>query len=359
MRNFLSRRREPPSRARSLTAADVVQSYRMILGRDPESQSVIDDHLARYRTQADLNAVMRESDEVRARFDDGAGSLRTSPYLGASHRVPRGLVEHETDAPALAAMLDRIQEQWTTLGETEPMYSVISQPEFLAEKLDDRALQRFRMGGALEAADIDLFASRAGVGVRHGVCLELGCGVGRITRHLAGRFEQVFALDISPGNLAACETYMAEAGVTNVRTVLIRSLDDFDTLPPADCLYSFIVLQHNPPPIQKQMLRRLFAHLRPGGVALFQIPSDMKGYAFDAASYLASPPPEMEMHGLPRPVVLAEMHRAGLVVLDVVPDDCLGEYGSFTFFGARPTEEGRPRLEGAAAGASGPGSSSE
>ncbi|WP_309627539.1 class I SAM-dependent methyltransferase [Brevundimonas sp.] len=311
----------------------------MILGRDPESQSVIDDHVAHYTTQTDLNAAMRDSDEVRRRFENAATSLRASPYLGASHRVTRGVVEHETDPQTLAAMLARIQDQWTTLGETEPMYSVISQPEFLTANLDDRALQLFRTGGAQEAADVDLFASRAGVGVRHGVCLELGCGVGRITRHLAGRFEHVFALDISPGNLAACEAYMAEIGVTNVTTVLIRSLDDFDALPPADCLYSFIVLQHNPPPIQKQMLRKLFAHLRPGGVALFQIPSDMKGYAFDAASYLASPPPEMEMHGLPRPVVLAEMQRAGLVVLDVVPDDCLGEYGSFTFFGARPTEE--------------------
>lgn len=319
-----------------LTAAQVVQSYRMILGRDPESDEAIQNHLGRFRTQEALNAAMRESPEIRERFSAASDLHLRSPYLGQSHRIPRGVVGHETSPELLEAMLARIQAQWAKLGDDEPHYSVISQPEFRAENLDQRALDAFHAGGVAATQELDLFARQADVDIRFGVCIELGCGVGRLTRHLAARFEHVYAVDISPGNLAACDAYLGELCVENVTTVLAQSLDDFDRLPMADCVYSFIVLQHNPPPIQKQILRRLFTRVRPGGVTLFQIPSDMKGYAFDAADYLASSSPEMEMHCLPRPVVLAEMQAAGLQVLDVFPDDCLGEYGSFTFFGIRP-----------------------
>lgn len=136
----------------------------------------------------------------------------------------------------------------------------------------------------------------------------------------------------SPGKSCSLRC-LSERSAGDERHYRPRSLDDLDALPAADCVYCFIVLQHNPPPVQKQLLRRLFARTRPGGVVLFQIPTDMKDYVFEAASYLSSPPPEMEMHCLPRPVVLAEMHAAGL---DLVADDCLGEYGFSIFFGIRP-----------------------
>lgn len=324
-----------PIDAEPLTAEGVRQSYLMILGRDPESDEIVDFQLRHHTRQATLNEALRHSEEVRVRFGQPPAP---PPGYHAAHRDPRGAVEHETSPEILAAMLARIQQQWVAWGETDPHFSVISQPEFRSRELNDHALAVFRVGGAEEAADLAMFAERAGVATPRGSCIELGAGVGRITRYLADQFDHVYALDISPGNLAECDAYMAEIGVTNVTTVLIRGLEDFDSLPAVDCFYSHIVLQHNPPPVQKAMLRRLFMHIRPGGLVLFQIPSDMRNYAFDATAYLASPPPEMEMHGLPRPVVLAEMRRAGLEILDVAPDDCLGEYGSFIYFGRRPEE---------------------
>src|SRR5438094_9465912 len=54
----------------------------------------------------------------------------------------------------------------------------------------------------------DLFG-RLGADPRGGVCVEVGCGPGRMTRHLAERFDRVIAIDVSPGMLA-----QARAGVT-------------------------------------------------------------------------------------------------------------------------------------------------
>src|ERR671936_920920 len=47
----------------------------------------------------------------------------------------------------------------------------------------------------------DLFG-RLAADPHGGACVEVGCGPGRMTRHLAERFDRVVAVDVSPGMLA-------------------------------------------------------------------------------------------------------------------------------------------------------------
>src|SRR3989442_10706589 len=53
----------------------------------------------------------------------------------------------------------------------------------------------------------DLFG-RLGADPRGRTCVEVGCGPGRMTRHLAQRFDRVVAVDVSPAMLR-----LASAGV--------------------------------------------------------------------------------------------------------------------------------------------------
>lgn len=314
----------------ALSAADVAEAYAVFLDREPESQSCIEAHMAVHTDRKSLFRAFAGSEEHALK------SGRTSIVRALDYAFfrPPARVDHEVGPEVLQAMFERIRAQWALLGEQEPYWSVLSVEAFRAENMDEQASADFWATGAQHASYVDHFARTTGRSVNRGTCLELGCGVGRITRHLAAGFERVIGVDISRGNLNICENATKHLG--NVETRHVTRIEDFEGLPDFDFFYSLIVLQHNPPPVQKAILRILFSKVRPGGGVLFQIPTDMAGYGFDADSYLGAPITDMEMHGLPRPVVLAEMRRAGLDIVDVIPDACLGEFGSFTFYGVRP-----------------------
>lgn len=313
----------------SLTPADVAEVYDILLDRAPESEASAEGHLGVHADRKSLFRTFLASPE----FSRGLGTTAVVHALQDAFLNPRR-VDHAVDDAVLVAMFDRIRQQWAALGESEPHWSVLSSEAYRADNMDPAAMEEFWTSGAREAALIDRFEATTGRRASHGTCLELGCGVGRVTRYLADRFDHVIGVDISPGNLALCREATVEQG--NVETVQVRGIEDFEQLPGYDFLFSVIVLQHNPPPVQKAMLRALFAKVRPGGGVLFQIPTDLDGYAFDAETYLSSAPREMEMHGLPRPVVLDEMRRAGLDIVDVVADPFLSAFGSYTFYGVKP-----------------------
>lgn len=109
---------------------------------------------------------------------------------------------------------------------------------------------------------------------RGGVCVEVGCGPGRMTPALAVRFERVIALDVSPAMLAQARAAVAAAGIDNV-TFLAVSGERLDGVESgvADALVCYLVLQHLPG--RKLVLAYLaeFARvLKPGGEAFVQLP---------------------------------------------------------------------------------------
>jgi 2-polyprenyl-3-methyl-5-hydroxy-6-metoxy-1,4-benzoquinol methylase len=155
------------------------------------------------------------------------------------------------------------------------------------------------------------------------VC-DFGCGVGRVTIPLAGLFERVTACDVSASHLTVARLDAARAGVRNVVFSLVNSVD-FGMVAPFDLWFSTLVLQHNPAPVMVLILRRMFALLAPGGVAVFQVPTYVAGYRFSAAEYLRTPAPELglEIHVIPQPVVFALAHAAGCVALELREDGAI------------------------------------
>ncbi|WP_179187105.1 methyltransferase domain-containing protein [Sphingomonas sp. TZW2008] len=305
----------------------------MLLGREPESVEVIDAHRSQHATLSSLADAFIASDEFRQRL----GGQRQPAPIG----VERGywaqptMVEHQVAPEVLDRLAERIRAQWTALGEQDPYWSVLTADKFRSARIDAAALEEFKISGVQAASLIDLTIGRSTRDAPRGVCLELGCGVGRVTRHLSRRFDRVIAVDISPGNLALCRRYMEEESIDNVETVLVRDLADFDALPAFDFFYSVIVLQHNSPPVQRHILQVLLSKLRVGGQYLFQAIADQPGYVFTIDRYLATPSPEMEVHSLPMSAIMQIIRDAGLVLDTARLDTWAGFYGSYTFHGCR------------------------
>jgi 2-polyprenyl-3-methyl-5-hydroxy-6-metoxy-1,4-benzoquinol methylase len=308
------------------SAEDVVRAcYRIFLQREPENADVL--RRQSRRLPQDLIAGILNSPECL---------LRTPSQIDVNFRAPLLPVEVEVSEDQLAAMFQRIREEWSKFGETDPYWSVMTNPGYRSDRIDDAALAHFYESGREHADLIDLVGRRSGDQPRRkGVCFELGCGAGRVTRYLAERFDRVVGVDVSPGNLRLADESLQRRGVTNVETRLINDPVQFEDIPEFDFFYSLIVLQHNPPPVQAYVLDRCLSKLRPGGAFLFQTPTHTPGYAFDAESYLRSKSPGMEMHCLPMPSVLRLLSKHHLQPLEVLMDPHTGMYGSHVFYGVK------------------------
>jgi 2-polyprenyl-3-methyl-5-hydroxy-6-metoxy-1,4-benzoquinol methylase len=162
-------------------------------------------------------------------------------------------------------MPHRAEDDWEALARREPHYAVITDERFLAERLDEEALQRFFASGEGDVAHLfSLAEGYAGQPLKPEIALDFGCGVGRLTLALAHRAGRVIGVDAAPTMLAIAARHRDTAGLDNVE--LVASLDGIDDSS-IDFICSLIVFQHIPVRAGEQILRQLLAHLRPGGVA--------------------------------------------------------------------------------------------
>ena len=301
----------------ALTREQVILGYRIMLGRFPESEAVIEAHRAAY---PDLAAFAR--------------GIEASPEFSARQRIRLPELPPPLDAPpqegdvaaggaALQALLTHTAAYWTRIGQTAPHWSVLTEDRFTPERLEQNRVAFFA-SGEWDAQVLD--ATLARIGRRAGEfdnCVEYGCGVGRATVALAARFGRVTGLDISRPHLDEAARELAARGVGNVRLLQVTAEKP---MPGGafDFWYSRIVLQHNPPPVILAILGMAFRRLQPGGVAMFQVPTWIEGYRFSVRDHLAGAPgSEMEMHAVPQAAVFDLAAKHGLVPRDIREDSAL------------------------------------
>jgi SAM-dependent methyltransferase len=318
---------EPTGVSRDL----VVAAYQVLLGRDPESERAILNKTQQSKTAKDLLSVIVDSREFKNKQGDYQSQIMEA-YRNRPFRI-----DVDISPKMLAQMFTRIAAQWTTLGATEPYWSVLTHDRFRMSEIV-RTKQEFDASGAASCELIDLFCQRTEVVPPSGTCLELGCGVGRVTRFLAKRFDHVIGVDVSRGNLDRARSYLESTGTCNVTLHHLQELGELEEFGAIDFFYSIITLQHNPPPVIAYMLRILLAKLRGSGCFLFQVPTYRPEYKFIAQDYLDESDPtgtRFEGHALPMHVVLGIIQESGGRIKEVMPDTWIGRYGSNTFFGTR------------------------
>lgn len=251
------------------------------------------------------------------RFGIGKSGIEDSAISGpAIASGPR--IDTDIGSVALAEVLAHVETCWRNLGETEPHWSVLTNPQFKSDRIAETG-DEFYASGDGDIRRMMEAATRCGVALPlQGTCFELGCGIGRLTLWLSKSFHHVIAADISPSHLALAEQAVRNSGYRNVDLRLVNRPEAFEQLPTFDCFFSLIVLQHNPPPVIHWLLLTILSKLNEGGVGFFQVPTKLPGYSFDAAAYMAQPPTDglMEMHALPHEVVLSTIREAGCELLE-------------------------------------------
>ena len=234
-----------------------------------------------------------------------------------------------TDSPAngSAGELARLRATWHALGEDDPLWAILSQPDKRGGRWD---AESFFAAGELEIDGLERHCAALGRPRARRVALDFGCGVGRLSRALSSRYAQVVGVDISPSMLARARELHAK--FPNVRFVenaqpRLAFLADASV----DLAYSVITLHHMPAALQRDYIGEFLRVLAPGGVAVFQIASgysgDWRGLAYRFlpnrllaplrrrvhASRVAA-----ELHVLREPEVVALAAAAGKRVLEAM-----------------------------------------
>ena len=135
-----------------------------------------------------------------------------------------------------------------------------------SERLDD-----YVGDPATARAELEGLFGRLDDDPREGVCVEVGCGPGRMTVDLAERFERVIAVDVSPAMLERAREAVSAKNV-DFRLVSGDRLDSVED-GIGDVLICYLVLQHLPRRAVVLAYLREFARvLAPRGCAFVQIP---------------------------------------------------------------------------------------
>lgn len=160
-----------------------------------------------------------------------------------------------------------MQRFWDRRAAEDAFFFVDNRMPYKAPDLD-----RFWASGE---RDLDTLLTALGARVSEDdTVLEIGCGVGRLTRVLAARVASVVALDVSPRMLKLARSY--NPTLSNVDWILGdgTSLAGIETAS-VDACVSHVVFQHIPDPaITLAYVREMGRALRVGGWGAFQISND-------------------------------------------------------------------------------------
>ena len=172
-------------------------------------------------------------------------------------RRVRGESSHAGGSHAADRVASGYAEVWSPGDESEAMGLIFNETD----------PERFEESGRHDADEV------LGKYIRPSdTVLDLGCGIGRVTRYVAPRCREVWAVDISPHMLELARRRLA--GIPNVRFALCDGISLAE--PPeksVDVAYSLLTLQHVEREHAFALMREVHRVLKPGALAYFTFPN--------------------------------------------------------------------------------------
>jgi len=234
--------------------------------------------------------------------------------------------------------LSLTRRHWDKMAETDPFWAVLTDPDKKGNRW--QIDEFFADGRKTVAAELDGIRARH-PGLRSGRALDFGCGVGRLTQALALHFQHVTGVDISEKMLVLAARYNRQG---NRVSFLHNAQPDLRLLADNqfDFVYSLITLQHMEPEYARRYIAEFVRVAAPGGVILFQLPSQQPRENTLLTLWLPTLytrlrrrlrrwlsvrflfEPVMEMHALPRDEIIALLEQSGAEMLNIYRYDAAG-----------------------------------
>lgn len=317
----------PPQNQRRPTLLDVARGYRMFLGRELEGTAIAGFHISNspdlwdlietiWRCREAQNRRLADAMQTARRYQEAdIVNLDVSPeQLDRLYQITfeawrlRGLGSYREEFRRNAARFSDRSGRWNRAHILEEGRSELQQ---LAT-----ALSRF--GWETAPGSVIMTVSPESFRLLYGTS-DIGArliGFEMLAKDLAGAGQTQLAEDLSAPSFHPVADFR----------------DHTDT---ADLFYSVGGLQYAPPPIAIDILRNGINRLKSGGIAVFQIPTFLHDYSFDAAEYLAGKGQALsgELHAVPQHALLNLLAAENMQVLEVMPDASIGIFGlSYVYY---------------------------
>lgn len=165
--------------------------------------------------------------------------------------------------------LEKHKQDWEDLGSLDPLWAILTYPRTRFGRWD---ITKFIASGEAEVDALMQAIASLGVPREKELLLDFGCGVGRLTRAFAGRFQHCYGVDISEAMIAGAKRLNER--ITNC-TFLRNSELHLRMFPDNhfDMICSVLVLMHLPDSQSiKSYLAEFVRVLKPEGLIVFQLP---------------------------------------------------------------------------------------
>jgi SAM-dependent methyltransferase len=158
--------------------------------------------------------------------------------------------------------------EWKFWGNHDPLWGVAAWKGRRKDGSNPWTDEDFYALGASDWSDFLAHWQRYGVGDR--CVVEIGCGAGRLTKHMAAHFREVLALDVSEDMIAYARKNIDRE---SVRFALVDGTEIPLPSGSADAVFSAHVFQHLDKPADvENYLREAARVLVPGGTMMIHIP---------------------------------------------------------------------------------------
>jgi len=201
--------------------------------------------------------------------------------------------------------LQDLQKNWEGFAQTDPLWSICADPQKRNHKWDR---EEFFATGRKEMSTVLGCLHELGLNIdTQSPALDFGCGVGRLTRAMAGYFPECYGVDISPTMIRLAAEFNHDAPqcrfVLNNQDRLAEFRDNYFGF-----IYTSIVLQHIAEPYSQKYLVELIRVLKPGGALVFQIPDRLRQSVVQRLRTKLSLRSRLRRWLQPRQNFLMEMH---------------------------------------------------
>ena len=213
--------------------------------------------------------------------------------------------------------LKDLQSNWNRMGKDDPLWAVSTAPQYKNNQWDP---EEFFATGREEIAEAIASTTLVVPDLARSAALDFGAGVGRLTQALAEHFESVTGVDIAPAMIEHARSYNKHGDRVQY---LLNEQEDLALLPDSsfDFIYSAITLMHMEPRYSSRYIAEFVRLLKPGGVAMFQIPEPTdrqvlrdrfpRWFVYAVNRVRTIREPMMEVHGVARTEVEQIVGKSG------------------------------------------------
>lgn len=228
-----------------------------------------------------------------------------------------------------------LQKNWDRLGAKDALWSILTHSGKKGRKWNE---EEFFATGIKELKNVFAHTRALGIKVYLIKALDFGCGAGRVTQALAKYFDEVHGVDIAPSMIEFARQhnyypYKCSYHLNREADLRLFKDDSFSFI------YSNITLQHIIPPYTKRYIKEFMRILAPGGVLVFQLPSQpaftLKGLMIRLipGHLLTKMRHGMEMHGIQKDLVIHLLNQSRATVVDIQHNMSAGKgWVSLTYY---------------------------